>query len=123
MSNLTSNRPEPWGLNDRRGGGDVMTGASDADELERQAKEARRRADIAKHRPLPIEDLDRYGEDQCRDSSHAQIDLMRLASELQNAYAAELERLWHVIKTLRAEALYWRQRCEQHGGPGLDKKL
>jgi hypothetical protein len=80
----------------------------DAEELERAARKARRMADIAKHTPLPVEALDQYGEDIRRQTGHAQIHLMELATELQNAYAAELQALWKVIRVLRSEALYWR---------------
>ena len=86
---------------------------STPEELEAAAKMARRKADIAKHKPLSLEQLDAFGEDACRKSCHAQIDLMQLASGLQNAYAAELRSLWDVIKTLRAEAMYWREKYEE----------
>lgn len=81
-----------------------------AEALEIAAKEARRRADIAKHVPLSLDILDNYGDEQSRRSCEKQIDLMNLAGQLQNAYAAELQNLWAAIKTLRAEALYWRQK-------------
>ena len=82
----------------------------EATDLEMAAREARRRADIAKHNPLPLDVLDQYGDEASRQTCLAQPDLMRLALELQNAYCKELSRLWKVISTLRAEALYWRQK-------------
>ncbi len=84
--------------------------AQSPEDLEVMAKEARRRADIAKHKPLSMETLDHYGDDVSRETCHAQINLMQLSCELQNAYAKELSALWSVIRTLRAEALYWRQK-------------
>lgn len=90
----------------------------DSEALEKMAKEARRRADIAKHKPIPIDQLDSYGDSENSRSCHAQIDLMKLACELQNAYAEELSALWKVIKTLRAEALYWRQKYNELENPG-----
>jgi hypothetical protein len=81
-----------------------------AEDLEAAAKDARRRADIAKHTPLALDELDSFGDDVNQKTCYAQIDLMKLAFELQSAYAAELTALWKIIRTLRAEALYWRQK-------------
>ena len=85
------------------------------EEYETAAKVARRKADVAKHRPL--EDLDTFGDAQSLRSGDAQIDLMKLAIELQTAYAAELQHLWKVVATLRAEAMYWRQKYDEATKP------
>lgn len=84
-----------------------------AERLEAEAKEARRRADVAKHKPLSLETLDAYGEEEMRHSGKSQINLLELACQLQNAYGTELSTLWSVIRMLRSEALYWRQRCQE----------
>lgn len=81
--------------------------------LEAAAKDARRRADIAKHKPLSLESLDKYGDEISRETSFASVSLMQLALDLQNAYGKELQKLWATIKTLRDEALYWRQKCQE----------
>lgn len=83
----------------------------DASALEAIAKEARRKADIAKHKPLSLETLDAYGDEQNRSICESQVDLFKLALQVQNAYVTELSSLWSVIRMLRAEALYWRQKC------------
>lgn len=82
-------------------------------ELERKAKEARRMADIAKHVPIPEDELEEYGDEASEKVCHGQIDLMKLACDLQNAYVRELSHQWEVIVKLRGEALYWKQKYEQ----------
>ena len=82
----------------------------DAVKLEEDAKAARRLADISKHTPLSMDELDKYGQDACKQSGHAQVKLFELGLDLQNAYAKELTPLWNTIKTLRMEALYWRHK-------------
>ena len=84
-----------------------------ADVLETAAKKARRMADIAKHKPIPLEQLDSYGQAESERTCYAQIDLMKLSCELQNAYSKQITSLWEIIKTLRSEALYWRQKFEE----------
>lgn len=85
----------------------------DQRKLEAEAKQARRRADIAKHTPISLDTLDAYGEEEMRLSGRAQINLLNLACELQNAYAREISALWSVVRMLRADAMYWRLRCEE----------
>lgn len=89
-----------------------------ADELEAAAKEARRRADVAKHKPMPLEELDYYGETELRVACHKQIDLINLATDLQNAYCDTLQHLKNSIRLLRAEALYWRQMYDDEINKG-----
>ncbi len=77
------------------------------------AKQARRLADIAKHKPIPLDELDAYGDDCVHTAIKSQVRLFELGLDLQNAYADLLGPMRDAIKRLRNEALYWRERFNE----------
>lgn len=94
----------------------------DTNELEETAVEARRQADIAKHTPLSLEEMDKIGDgEHMLPVVNGQVDLFKLAFECQNSYTTQLRRLWKVIEVLRCEALYWRQKAEGIDNPAGKK--
>lgn len=85
--------------------------ATDAENLEREAVEARRRADIAKHVPMTEQEYAAIEGEQAAAAKRA-IPLFKHAITLNNDFANELSRAGILVNRLRAEALYWKQKAQ-----------
>jgi hypothetical protein len=85
-----------------------------ADELELKAKEARRMADIAKHEPIPPDQLEMFGDkDESVAFYESQTVCFKMLVDCHTKYMVEIQKAWEVVRRLRIEALYWRQKYEQ----------
>lgn len=82
-------------------------------ELEKRALEARRMADIAKHVPIPPDQIEMFGDaDEKKTFYEFQIPAMQQMLSQHSAYMAEVTSAWKIIRRLRMEALYWRQKFD-----------
>lgn len=83
-----------------------------ADELEREAVEAKRRAENARHTPLTeAEWADLEALEQR--SVHGALDVAKAHGDVWNAYTSDLNCLLQMVHRLRKEAWYWKDRAAQ----------
>lgn len=83
---------------------------NNADLLEAEAIEARRRADVAKHSPMTDSEWDQL---DARLSTIAERNgpLLQSTMNLWGDYTKQLAAIGNYVARLRAEALYWKQKC------------
>jgi multidrug resistance efflux pump len=77
------------------------------------AKEACRMAEIAKHVPIPDDQLEIYGDDDEKKAYEEQRSKLQKSIDLHSEHFEQTRAAWAIIRELRAEALYWRQKFNE----------